>query len=287
MDENANPLKQDQNPLTGYFRKPEVYVSLPSKGNYYAPGAIDFPQNGEIGVFPMTAKDELVFKTPDALLNGSSTVEVIKSCVPAIKDPWSIPSLDMDVILIAIRIATYGNQMDINATCPTCQAQNEFGIDLAHLIDQSGKWLFNDTLQVGDLTIKFRPLSYKDLNTENLRQFEEAKIMRIVNDETTTDEQKQQLFNDTFLKLTVHTVDLIAKTIFKIITADGTEVTNTKHINEFVHGVDRKMFDTIQQHLDNERVNNSFAEFELTCENEGCGTKYNTPIVFDNSNFFA
>ena len=287
MDENANPLKQDQNPLTGYFRKPEVYVSLPSKGNYYAPGAIDFPQNEEIGVFPMTAKDELVFKTPDALLNGSSTVEVIKSCVPAIKDPWSIPSLDMDVILIAIRIATYGNQMDINATCPTCQAQNEFGIDLAHLIDQSGNWVFNDTLQVGDLTIKFKPLSYKDLNTENLRQFEEAKIMRIVNDETTTDEQKQQLFNDTFLKLTVHTVDLIAKTIFKIITADGTEVTNTKHINEFVHGVDRKMFDLIQKHLDNERVNNSFAEFELTCENEGCGTKYKTPIVFDNSNFFA
>lgn len=287
MDENANPLKQDQNPLTGYFRKPEVYVSLPSKGNYYAPGALDLPQNGEIGVFPMTAKDELVFKTPDALLNGSSTVEVIKSCVPSIKDPWSIPSLDMDVILIAIRIATYGNQMDITATCPTCQSQNEFGIDLANLIDQSGKWVFNNTLKINDLTITFKPLSYKDLNTENLRQFEEAKIMRIVNDETTTDEQKQDLFNDTFLKLTVHTVDLIAKTIYKITTADGTEVTNPTHINEFVHGVDRKMFDNIQKHLDNERINNSFAEFELTCENEGCDTKYKTPIVFDNSNFFA
>ena len=193
----------------------------------------------------------------------------------------------MDVILIAIRIATYGNQMDITATCPTCQSQNEFGIDLANLIDQSGKWVFNNTLKINDLTITFKPLSYKDLNTENLRQFEEAKIMRIVNDETTTDEQKQDLFNDTFLKLTIHTVDLIAKTIYKITTADGTEVTNPTHINEFVHGVDRKMFDNIQKHLDNERINNSFAEFELTCENEGCDTKYKTPIVFDNSNFFA
>jgi hypothetical protein len=35
----------------------------------------------------MTAKDELMFKTPDALLNGQSTVEVVKSCIPAIQDP--------------------------------------------------------------------------------------------------------------------------------------------------------------------------------------------------------
>ena len=71
------------------------------------------PPNGEIGIFPMTARDELVLKTPDALLNGASTVEVINSCVPAITDAWEIPSVDMDALLIGIRIATYGENMDI------------------------------------------------------------------------------------------------------------------------------------------------------------------------------
>ena len=32
----------------------------------------------------MTAKDEMMFKTPDALLNGQATVDVIQSCIPAI-----------------------------------------------------------------------------------------------------------------------------------------------------------------------------------------------------------
>ena len=99
-------MENQNNPLVGYFRKPEVYVELPSRGNYYKPGILDLPPNGEVGIFPMTARDELVLKTPDALLNGASTVEVINSCVPAITDAWEIPSVDMDALLIGIRIAT-------------------------------------------------------------------------------------------------------------------------------------------------------------------------------------
>ena len=30
--------------------------------------------------------DEITFKTPDALLNGQATVDVIQSCIPNIKD---------------------------------------------------------------------------------------------------------------------------------------------------------------------------------------------------------
>jgi len=280
-------MEENNNPLLGYFRKPEIYLALPSRGKYYADGALDLPPNGELGVFPMTAKDELIFKTPDALLNGSSTAEVIKSCVPAIKDPWGIPSLDMDVLLIAIRIATYGNQMDITSVCPKCQTQNEYGIDLGNLITQSAEWTFENTAELKGLHFEFKPLTYKEMNVENLRQFEENKIMRIVNDESTSEEQKQELFQDAFLKLTAHTIDLIGKTICKITTPDGVEVTDQKHISEFMQSVDRGMFEAIQQHLDKQRIKNSFAEFELTCENEECDNKYKTPIVFDNANFFV
>lgn len=92
---NNNPLKQ-------YFRRPAIYLKLPSEGKYYPIDAIDLPDNKELPVYPMTAIDEITSKTPDALYSGVAISEIIKSCVPNIKDPWSIPTIDLDAILIEI-----------------------------------------------------------------------------------------------------------------------------------------------------------------------------------------
>ena len=73
------------NPLKKYYRQPKQYIKLPSGYKYYPADSIEVSESGEIAVYPMTAKDELLFKTPDALLNGEATVSVIQSCVPAIK----------------------------------------------------------------------------------------------------------------------------------------------------------------------------------------------------------
>ena len=52
------------NPLSQYFRQPAIYIKLPSQGSYYPPGALEMPENGEIPVFPMTAIDEITYRTP-------------------------------------------------------------------------------------------------------------------------------------------------------------------------------------------------------------------------------
>ena len=65
------------NPLKQYFRQPAIYVRLPSGGQHYPPGAINMPPNGELPVFPMTAMDEITYRTPDALFNGSAVISVI------------------------------------------------------------------------------------------------------------------------------------------------------------------------------------------------------------------
>ncbi len=277
-------MENNQNPLVGYFRKPEVYISLPSRGNYYKPGILDLPPNGEIGIFPMTARDELVLKTPDALLNGASTVEVINSCVPAITDAWEIPSVDMDALLIGIRIATYGENMDITVGCGECQEKNEYSVELTNLMDQTKEFKFDENLEVDDLKITFRPLTYKELNSESLRQFEETKILRIVNDENLDEAKKRELFQDSFLKLTGLTVDIIGKTIKKVESPNGT-TEDPVHISEFVQNVDRKTFASIQNHLDVQKKNNSFEPFKGKCSK--CGKELETPILFDNANFFA
>ena len=35
---------EEQNPLRKYFRQPKVYITLPSKGKFYADGAIELPE---------------------------------------------------------------------------------------------------------------------------------------------------------------------------------------------------------------------------------------------------
>ena len=94
----SNP--ESNNPLKKYFRQPKIFVKLPSQGDYYPAGALDKSTTGEYAVYAMTAKDELLFKTPDALLSGQSTVELIKSCIPAITNPWAMPNIDLDFMIL-------------------------------------------------------------------------------------------------------------------------------------------------------------------------------------------
>ena len=52
MVENANPLSK-------YYRQPQIYIKLPSEGKWYGSDVFTPTENGEIPVLPMTAKDEL------------------------------------------------------------------------------------------------------------------------------------------------------------------------------------------------------------------------------------
>jgi len=74
------------NPLAGLMRQPKIYIKLPSGGQYWPQGSIVIPENGDLPVYSMTAKDELLLKIPDALMNGQAIVEVIQNCIPSIKN---------------------------------------------------------------------------------------------------------------------------------------------------------------------------------------------------------
>ena len=115
----------NSNPLSQYFRQPAVFIRLPSLGKFYATGALEPTENNEYPVLPMTTLDEITYRTPDALFNGQAVISVIQSCVPNIKNAWSMPAMDIDTVLIAIRIATYGHEMDINTPCPGCENEDE------------------------------------------------------------------------------------------------------------------------------------------------------------------
>jgi hypothetical protein len=126
-------MTQFANPLAQYFRQPAMYLQLPSEGNFWPQGTLTATQNKEIPVLPMTAIDEITYRTPDALFNGTAVVNVIQSCIPNIKNAWDAPSVDINAILVAIRIASYGHEMELTSQCPKCETVDDYGIDLRRL----------------------------------------------------------------------------------------------------------------------------------------------------------
>jgi hypothetical protein len=161
---------------------------LPSKGKFYPAGALDVSANEEYPVYAMTAKDELMFKTPDALLSGQSTVEIIKSCFPAILDPWKMPSIDLDFALIAIRIATYGSMMDIGTNCPHCNAENDYQVDLSQWIQIFANFNYEETVDANPLLIEVRPYTYQEVTKTAIKTLEQQRIFNIINDDSMSDE---------------------------------------------------------------------------------------------------
>ena len=280
----------EQNPLRKYFRQPKVYITLPSKGMFYPEGSIEITQNGEYPVFAMTAKDELTMKTPDALLNGAATVDVVKSCVPNITNPWCMPSIDLDAILIAIRIATYGDSMEITTKVPNIGDERKFDVDLRQLLNNLVTKEFEVNLDINDMKILIRPLTYKEFTDASLKTFEEQRIFSLVNNDEMPDSEKLAKFNVSFKKLTDLTVSTLAKSIASISIGD-TVVTNQTHIDDFIDNADKDFYTTIIDHLEAQRTKFTLEPIKVTSPDEdvknGAPKDWEVPITFDQSNFFA
>lgn len=280
------------NPLISYMRQPKIYIQLPSNGLFWEKGSIDMPENNELPVYSMTAKDELTFKTPDALMNGQAIVDVIQSCVPNIKDAWKCPGIDMDLILIAIRISTYGGRMTISHQVPGTDETVNHEIDLTALMDQILSTInWNETVAVNpDIICGIRPLTYKHMTDIGIRTFESQKIMQSIASSDLTDEQKLEFFNQGLSKLTDLTVEMIAESVFYVKTPD-TVVEDRNFIQEFIQNADAGLTQKIQELINENKKSTGIRPLIIYSTEEqilaGAPESYEVPITMDNSNFFV
>lgn len=249
------------------------------------------PESGEVPVYPMTAKDELLMKTPDALINGEATVDLIKSCIPNITNPWQMPSIDSDAVLIAIRLASYGEKMEIETKVPNTGENRSFEVDLRMLLDQIANFDFNPYVQVdSSLTIQIRPLTYKEFTENAQKTFEEQRIFRVLDDQSIPDDKKLAAFSQSFRKLTNLTIDLVLNSIAAIDTPDG-KVTDRRIIKEFFENADKSYFEKVLKHLETVKENTGIKPLKVKALQEdiekGAPAEYEIPITFDQSNFFG
>ena len=278
------------NPLQKYFRQAKLHVRLPSGGKYYPPGTLDLPETGEVAIYPLTAKDELLLKTPDSLMNGTATADVIKSCVPQIKNPWYMPSLDVDALIIAIRIATYGPEMTLTVKVPNTGDEKDFTVDLNSIVEPLMSAKYDAVIQLDNMKITLRPLMYTEFTKDAIRSFEEQRVYNLLNDDTVPAEEKMERFRAAFNRLTDLTVETVAKSIAQI-EVDDQVVSEPKHILEFMQNTSKEFSTTILNHISEQRDKFAVKPFIANTTKEeqekGAPETFEVPITFDQSNFFV
>ncbi len=278
------------NPLQKYFRQAKLHVRLPSGGKYYPPGTLDLPETGEVAIYPLTAKDELLLKTPDSLMNGTATADVIKSCVPQIKNPWYMPSLDVDALIIAIRIATYGPEMTLTVKVPNTGDEKDFTVDLNSIVEPLMSAKYDAVIQLDKMKITLRPLMYTEFTKDAIRSFEEQRVYNLLNDDTVPAEEKMERFRAAFNRLTDLTVETVAKSIAQI-EVDDQVVSEPKHILEFMQNTSKEFYTTILNHISEQRDKFAVKPFIANTTKEeqekGAPETFEVPITFDQSNFFV
>ena len=273
------------NPLTAFFRQPKIYVSLPSKGEFYPEGSLNKTTNNEYPVYAMTARDELLFKTPDALMNGVATKEVIHSCMPNIIDPWKIPSLDVDAILSAIRIATYGEDMEVTVRCPKCENINDAIVDLRTVLDRLNRINFDTKIEIGsDMIVYLRPMTYEEITKTALKAFEHQRIFQVINDESISEQEKLKLFQESFIKLTDLTIDTAVNCITRIESSAGS-TDNQAFIKEFLQKTDKSVFEQINVAVSKTRETGNLSSFHSKCQK--CEHEWDVELTMDQSDFFG
>jgi hypothetical protein len=274
------------NPLSKYFRQPAIYMKLPSRGQYWPENSLDLPVTGEIPVFPMTAKDEVTLRTPDALMNGSGVIEVVHSCCPNIRDAWGMPSIDVDAVLIGIRIASYGHEMAVDTECPYCQAENNNAVDLRVILGGIAAPSYSDAFEVEGLKVRLKPQAYFGVNRQNAINFEEQRMLNAV--QTTselTEEEKIKQINESMERLIKLSIDTVVASTESIELPDGTIVKDSAFIGEFYNNANGQVVRSIQKRLAEINVEGAIKPQATACTS--CTKEYTVPLEFDYASFFA
>jgi hypothetical protein len=278
-------MTTSSNPLRQFFRQPEIYISLPSRGNHWPAGSIDVPVNGEFPVYPMTALDEIAYRTPDALFNGQAVVSVVQSCMPNIRDAWQIPAVDLNAILVAIRIASYGHDMEFGTQCPACNTETDYTVDLRNVLDGLKSADYSRPIRHGDLEIYLQPMSYHHQTETNKLQFEQQKRIQLVQASTElTDEQKIEELNRSLIAITKLTTDALKWSVAAVRTPSAL-VTEPEFVSEFLDNCDRRLFENIKAKIIELRQGSEVQPLQIKCSE--CGHEYQQLLTMDQSNFFA
>ena len=225
-----------ENPLIKYFRKPKIYVTLPTGGKFNP--ELKTTLLDEVGVSAMSAIDEISLRNPEALLNGEAIKSVIESCVPTVGDPMKLCNIDIEALFLAVQYATYGNDLTHEHTCENCKEVSEYKIDVNEILNRFPDVEIIDPILFEDVNIHIRPPTLENVTRMALIDLEQKKIIQNLQkvDDDTPDMDIASKFYSSFKKIATFNVDMLANAISRIESPDAI-VEDTQLISEFLQNV--------------------------------------------------
>lgn len=278
------------NPLKAHFRKPTTYVRLPTLGRWYDRNDITTTDDGEVAVYALTALDDILLNTPDAMLNGQALEKVVTNCAPDVKNVKRLMIPDLEAIFVGMKAATNGGKADYDRKCPKCNHENSFELQCQHLLDAS-TFVNEDELTIrfdDDLLVHVRPYDFEMRQIFIKREFEEEKTLRMIEktggemDEIT----KANLLGESVDRLSKMTFALVARSIEKVVLIkEGITVEDSDHISEWLTQISKAQAEIVIEAVN--RLNQMGVPKVLPVQCQSCGHQWDDTLSFDPTSFFV
>ena len=260
-------MNTEENPLAKYFRKPAIYVQIPTGGKFNP----EIPKTvlDEVGILPMTAIDEISMQNPDELLNGEALINLIKSCVPDIPDPRNLCNIDAELLYLAIKYATYGKNITHLHTCTECKEQAEYNIDINNVLNRFPEIDKVEPIEYEDLKIHVHPPRLESLTRLALIDVEQHRILANIKETAEGEGGEMEMakqFAISFRKVSQQNIDLLISSIDRIETPD-TVITDNDMIVEFMSNIPAKIVTLVNDRIaEVNKKPDDLTTFEFSCE---------------------
>jgi hypothetical protein len=253
---------------------PPVQISLPTRGIFYPTGVLGpngDPTNIEVGTLGIL--DEFRYRDPFMLVSGKALGHLIQHiCGDQILLPEELCEVDVEAILLAARVASYGPSLKLNHTCTAmkavpmegeehppmepCGFNNNFTIDLHEFILRYGPIEHEERFEVPlprvGQTVYLKPTPYRTTvevmrnvmgNRRKLDEIAEHQEDFIMDPERFT--QYEELINlSTDLQ-----IQTLLDCIYAVKTRSGDLVEDSNEIMQWILELPKSDHDVISKHI--------------------------------------
>ena len=318
---SKNPLIQD---LIANEAFPSVSIALPTGGRWYTKGVLEKdtdPLDVPVGVLGVLAEQN--YRDPWLVLSGESLPRMLKSVCPAIHEPNELCEVDLEAILLASRLVSYGPILELKYGCSGPVAPNEVTKTETekeeNKKDEEKKSTTCDHLNVINLDVnehimRYAPLEDDDVTdyilfierinqTVYLRPMSYFSVIQLIKDGVSRDRQIENMNEYTLDDLVVNpesirkyteivdmsttsSLDAIASSIFCVESAKGERVNGDEFIKEWLLALPAVEVERITK-LSNELAVKMRKRAEITFECSKCGWVNSIMLELDANRLFG
>lgn len=278
------------NPLEPYFRKPQVYITLPSQGRWYQRQDITLTAENELAVYGMTARDDVLLNTPDAMLNGEALRKVIANCVPDVRNINALVTPDLEAIFVGMKLASGDGTLEINRTCPNCGHECSWDLQCQPILDSQTMIDHQDGCVVLDekLEVHVKPYDYHQRGVFIQREYQEERAIRqweAMNPDS-DDLVKAQIMAQAIDNISKLTIELVSASITHVkIIENNVVVTDPQHIQDWLASASRAQAEAIIAAVD--QLNKCGPNKTIPVECNECQHTWQETVSYDPISFFV